>query len=67
MELTKDAKNFLVEKGFDRNFGARPLKRTIQRYIQDPLSLKILDGSLREGKKVALDLDAKGNLAFTKS
>ena len=41
----------------DINFGARPLKRTIQKYIQDPLSLRLLDGSLKEGDKIVADLD----------
>jgi ATP-dependent Clp protease ATP-binding subunit ClpB len=64
LELTQKAKDFLIEKGFDIHFGARPLKRTIQKYIQDPLSLKILEGSLKEGKKILVDLDVKGNLVF---
>lgn len=50
-------KDFLVEKGFDVNFGARPLKRAIQKHIQDPLSLRLLDGSLKEGSRVAVDWD----------
>ncbi len=64
LEVVKAAKDFLAEKGFDVNFGARPLKRTIQRYIQDPLSLKLLDGSLKEGSKVIVDLDIQKNLVF---
>jgi len=64
LELTQKAKGYLTQEGFDIHFGARPLKRTIQKYIQDPLSLKILDGSLKEGKNIVADLDAKGNLVF---
>lgn len=56
LEVTKEVKDFLVENGFDVNFGARPLKRVIQKYIQDALSLKLLDGSLKEGARVVADL-----------
>lgn len=58
LEVSKKARDFLVEKGFDLNFGARPLKRTIQKYLQNPLALKLLDGSLKEGDKLTADLDA---------
>ncbi|MDD2689353.1 MAG: AAA family ATPase, partial [Candidatus Omnitrophica bacterium] len=64
LELTKKAKDFIVEKGFDINYGARPLKRTIQKHIQDPLSLRLLNGSLKDGEKVIIDLDADKNLSF---
>lgn len=64
LEITKKAKDYLVEKGFDTNFGARPLKRTIQKYIQDPLSLKILSGSVKPRDKVVVDLDDNKNLVF---
>ncbi|MDD4894161.1 MAG: ATP-dependent chaperone ClpB [Candidatus Omnitrophica bacterium] len=64
LDISQKAKGFLVENGFDTNFGARPLKRVIQRYIQDPLSLKLLDGSLKEGAKVSADLDEKGKIVF---
>jgi ATP-dependent Clp protease ATP-binding subunit ClpC len=64
LEVTGKVKDFLSEKGFDVNFGARPLKRTIQKYIQDPLSLKILDGSLKEGSRIVVELDANRNLIF---
>ena len=64
LEVSNKAKEFILGKGFDPNFGARPLKRTIQRYIQDPLSLKLLDGSLKEGDKVIVAVDEKNNLVF---
>lgn len=64
LELTNKAKNYLTERGFDINFGARPLKRTIQKYLQDPLSVKLLEGSLKEGDKLVVDLDADKNLVF---
>lgn len=54
MELTLDqsAKNFLVDKGFDQKFGARPLKRAIQKYVEDPLAEEILRGSFKDGAKI---------------
>jgi len=54
-EITPKAKDFLVHQGFDPDFGARPLKRAIQTNLQDPLALKILEGSLKEGDKVIAD------------
>ncbi|MFA5038374.1 MAG: ATP-dependent Clp protease ATP-binding subunit [Candidatus Omnitrophota bacterium] len=50
--LTQEAKEFLMEKGFDPVFGARPLKRTIQRYIEDPLAEEIIGGRIKEGSTV---------------
>jgi len=48
IELTKEAKEFLIDKGFDKMFGARPLKRTIQRYLEDPLAEEIISGGLHK-------------------
>ncbi|MBI2347054.1 MAG: AAA family ATPase, partial [Deltaproteobacteria bacterium] len=59
LEITDRAKALLAEKGYDPVYGARPLKRTIQRWIQDPLALKILDGQFREGDKVVIDSDGE--------
>jgi ATP-dependent Clp protease ATP-binding subunit ClpB len=64
LELTKKAKDFLVEQGFDLNFGARPLKRTLQKYVQDPLSLKLLEGSIKDDSKVKVDLDENKKIVF---
>jgi ATP-dependent Clp protease ATP-binding subunit ClpC len=50
--LDDKAKEFLIEKGFDKAFGARPLKRTIQRYLENPLAEEILSGSYKEGSKI---------------
>jgi len=50
--LDKEAVNFLIEKGFDPVFGARPLKRTIQRYLEDPLSEEIIAGRFKEGSQI---------------
>ncbi|ROL61278.1 ATP-dependent Clp protease ATP-binding subunit [Bacteroidetes/Chlorobi group bacterium ChocPot_Mid] len=57
-ELTSEAKDFLVEKGFDEKFGARPLRRAIQKYIEDDLADEILKGRLKSGTKVLASLDA---------
>ncbi|MBI2989194.1 MAG: ATP-dependent chaperone ClpB [Deltaproteobacteria bacterium] len=57
LDITDRAKGLLAEKGYDPVYGARPLKRTIQRLIQDPLALKILEGEFREGEKVKIDSD----------
>jgi len=50
--LDQSAKDFLVDKGFDEKFGARPLKRAIQKYVEDPLAEEILRGSFKEGTKI---------------
>jgi ATP-dependent Clp protease ATP-binding subunit ClpB len=57
VELTKAARHQLFLSGFDRAYGARPLKRAIQRLIQDPLAIKILDGEVLHGDHVVLDAD----------
>ncbi len=63
LELTDDAKAFLANAGFDPAYGARPLKRTIQHMIQDPLSIKILEGSVKEGDYVKIDVE-NGQIVF---
>lgn len=55
IKVTDSTKELLVEKGFDPNLGARPLKRVIQRLILDPLALKIVSGEVREGERVMVD------------
>ena len=52
IEVTDEAKKLLAEKGYDPHYGARPLKRVIQRMLQDPLAMKILEGEFPEGSKV---------------
>lgn len=52
VELKKEALHFLAEKGFDENYGARPLRRAIQKYLEDPISESILKGEIGEGTKV---------------
>ena len=50
--LDQSAKDFLVDKGFDQKYGARPLKRAIQKYVEDPLAEEILRGSFKDGAKI---------------
>jgi len=57
IELTESAKDLLFAEGYDVQYGARPLKRAIQRMIQDPLALKILDGEVLHGDHVVVDAD----------
>jgi ATP-dependent Clp protease ATP-binding subunit ClpB len=65
LKLTAAAKALLFKEGYDPAYGARPMKRAIQRLIQDPLALKILDGEVRPGDTVDLDADAKsGEMKF---
>jgi len=56
LELTDKAEEFLANSGFDPIYGARPLKRAIQHLIQDPLAMKILEGSVKEGDHVSIDV-----------
>ena len=68
LELSDTVKEVLAEKGYDPVFGARPLKRAIQKYMQDPLSLKILQEDFGEGDKIKVETNASdGTFVFTKS
>ncbi len=64
IELTDRVKTWLAEVGYDPNYGARPLKRAIQRYIEDPLALKVLEGAFKEGDKIIVDLDENNHVEF---
>ena len=66
LELTDKAKEFLSEKGFDPDYGARPLKRAIQEYIQNPLSLKLLEGEFIEDDVVEVNANKHNELIFEK-
>ncbi|MCE2497188.1 MAG: ATP-dependent Clp protease ATP-binding subunit [Flavobacteriales bacterium] len=57
VELSDEAKDFIAEKGFDRDFGARPLKRAIQRYLEDPLAEEIINSSIEEGDTVKVEFN----------
>jgi ATP-dependent Clp protease ATP-binding subunit ClpB len=59
LEISERAKALLAEHGYDPVYGARPLKRTIQRLIQDPLAVKILEGEFKEGDRVKIDSDGE--------
>ncbi|MEN8248550.1 MAG: ATP-dependent Clp protease ATP-binding subunit [Bacteroidota bacterium] len=66
IELTKKAKDFLSEKGYDPQYGARPLNRAIQKYLEDPVAEEILKGVLSEGGTLVADYKGKGEeLTFT--
>jgi len=57
LELTDSAKNYIAEKGFDKQYGARPLKRAIQKYIEDALAEEIVSSNLEEGDHITIDLN----------
>ncbi len=59
LHLTEKAKDYIAEKGFDRQYGARPLKRAIQKYIEDSLAEEIVNSKLEEGDSIYMDLDEK--------
>jgi ATP-dependent Clp protease ATP-binding subunit ClpC len=59
VELTKNAKEYVAEKGFDEKYGARPLNRAIQKYIEDPLAEKIIQKKVKEGDLIKIDFDKK--------
>jgi len=65
VELTDSAKQLLVTLGYDPAYGARPLKRTVQKEILNPLAMKILEGQFTEGDTVEVDVE-DGRLAFRK-
>jgi ATP-dependent Clp protease ATP-binding subunit ClpC len=61
IKLTETAKDFIADKGFDINFGARPLKRAIQKYLEDPIAEEILKGEMQEGDILEIDYDKEGD------
>ena len=61
LELTPAAKELILSEGYDPAYGARPLRRTIQRMVQDPLALQILEGKILPGDRVLVDRDGKGD------
>ena len=66
LELTPEAKDFIAEKGYDVQFGARPLHRAIQKYLEDPLAEEILNLNIKEGDLLIADLDKEsGKLKFS--
>lgn len=68
MELSEKAKDFIAEKGYDQQYGARPLNRAIQKYVEDQLAEEILKGTLSEGDTILVDhVDGEELLSFNKS
>ncbi|HXS13503.1 MAG TPA: ATP-dependent chaperone ClpB [Acidobacteriaceae bacterium] len=65
LELTEPARKAIFKAGYDPVYGARPLKRAIQRMVQDPLAMQILEGKVLHGDHVVIDADKKGKLQFT--
>ena len=63
LEISPQARAYLAEVGYDADYGARPLKRAIQRELQDPLALKILSGEFHEGETIRVER-GKENLEF---
>ena len=59
IKLTEEAKDFIADKGFDEKFGARPLKRAIQKYLEDPLAEEIINNNLKEGDLIVVNFDSK--------
>lgn len=65
IEVTDAAKDFLVREGYDPIYGARPLKRALQRRLLDPLALRVLDGAFSDGDVVVADV-AGDTLSFSR-
>jgi ATP-dependent Clp protease ATP-binding subunit ClpC len=57
IKITDAAKDFIVEKGYDENYGARPLKRAIQKYLEDPMAEEMIKNNLTEGDEIEVDYD----------
>ncbi len=64
LDMVDEAKELLAEKGYDPVYGARPLKRAIQKYIKDPLATQILNGKFKDGDGITVSVDEKGNFIF---
>ena len=61
LSLTQKAKDFIADKGFDKQYGARPLNRAIQKYIEDALAEEIINSKLQEGDKIEMDYSVEGD------
>jgi ATP-dependent Clp protease ATP-binding subunit ClpC len=66
INLTSKAKDFLIDKGYDPKYGARPLDRAIQKYLEDVLAEEILSGELKKGDSIIADYDTKKKIIFIK-
>jgi ATP-dependent Clp protease ATP-binding subunit ClpC len=65
IQLTQAAKEWLANQGYDEDFGARPLKRALQRYVESPLSVRLLKGEFEKGDHILID-EADGALTFAR-
>ena len=61
LEISDDARAWLAKEGYDPAFGARPLKRVVQREVADKLAIKLLDGSFEDEASIRVDVDAEGS------
>jgi ATP-dependent Clp protease ATP-binding subunit ClpC len=68
MEIDQKAKDFLIDKGYNPDFGARPLRRALSQYVEDPLAENLLTGAFTAGDSIAVTReDGKDHLSFNKS
>ena len=65
-KFNKNAKAFIAKEGYDQAYGARPIKRAIQKYVEDAVADSILDGFLKEGKTYTMSKDSKNNKLIIK-
>jgi ATP-dependent Clp protease ATP-binding subunit ClpC len=61
VELTPEARNWLADVGYDPSFGARPLRRALQKHVESPLSVSLLSGEFHEGDTILVDVDEESN------
>ena len=64
IKISRKAKEFLVDKGYDKKYGARPLKRAIQKYLEDLIAQEIVTDSIKENDIIKIDLDNKNPKLF---
>jgi len=64
LDITQEAKNFLIEKGYDKKFGARPLRRAIEKYLEDPLAEEILKGEVKKEEPICVQVENNEKLIF---
>ena len=65
IEITAAAKDRIISEGYDPDYGARPMRRAIQRLVQDPLALKVISGDYQEGDTILVDIGTEGSSALT--
>src|SRR5699024_4968179 len=61
LHINDEAKDFLVDKGYDKEYGARPLNRAIQKYVEDALAEEIINANLHEGDSIEMELDKEND------